>query len=258
MIEQVHIISCEHQNYRRAGQLAMLDYFNYKLDMVEVIWGMHRDYHSEEEIVQSFVQMGAKHVANYSKHHPPNHSVRNWSNSVCEVHMRSLVHIVQNQKNTVVLEDDHYLCMDRRALSDKLHGLQKTVDTEIGVIQLQNRGKKANDLPIQPIEGAEDFMCGSVRSSHTALFITPYGAEKLLEYLRDPKTPQSIENALPRLLHDKKWVFSTIEPSHFVFPSRVLCGDCIGMKFTQHPNMKNRLTKEQVERNMSIIEKYKL
>ena len=258
MIEQVHIISCEHQNYRRAGQLAMLDYFNYNLNIVEVIWGMHRDYHSEEEIVQSFVQMGAKHVANYSKEFPSNHALRQWSLSSWEVHMRSLVHIVENQKKTIVLEDDHYLTMDRQALSEILHRLQKAIKTEIGVVQLQNRGKKLNHLPVQPIEGAEDFMHGSVRSSHTALFITPYGAEKLLEYLRDPKTPQSIENGLPRLLHDKKWVFSTIEPSHFVFPSRVLCGDCIGMKYTQHPEMTNRLTEENVQRNMSIIEKYKL
>ena len=45
MIEQILIGSCEHQRYRRAAQLAMLEYFMYPIEIVEIIWGWHANYH---------------------------------------------------------------------------------------------------------------------------------------------------------------------------------------------------------------------
>ena len=39
MIEQILIGSCEHQRYRRAAQLAMLEHFMYPIEIVEMLFG---------------------------------------------------------------------------------------------------------------------------------------------------------------------------------------------------------------------------
>ena len=51
MIEQIHIISCEHQHYRRAGQLAMLEHFQYPIDITDVVWGLHADLNDAETFI---------------------------------------------------------------------------------------------------------------------------------------------------------------------------------------------------------------
>lgn len=251
MIRQILIRSCEHQHYRRAGQLAMLDLFGYSLEIVDVVWGLHADYHSKEEIMESMLKMDApQKILQYSS------SV--YSFSADELMMRTLVRVQETQKNTLIIEDDHYLIMNRKLFEEKLRKLEKVVGKNFGVIQLQNRGQYTGKMPIVPIEGAEDFMRGSVRSSHTMLFVTPHGADMLLEYLRNPTTPMSIENGLPAFLYDKDWVFSTIEPEKFVHPSRVLHGESIGVKHTLDPNLKDRANQKSIDRHKHILEYYKL
>lgn len=249
MIAQIHIISCEHQSYRRAAQVVMLEYFGYDLDKVEVIWGLHLDYHSIDKVMQSFADMGVDRVKNITLKHPTRH----YGLSAQEAHVRSLTRIIETQKNTIVLEDDHYLIMPHGELYRKLENLEEVAN--IGVVQLQNRGKY-NDVPRKPVAGATDFMRGSCRSSHTALFITPYGAEKLLDFMRTGKE-FSMENGLPGELRNEPWVFSTLNPRQFIFSSKHIQGRGIGHLYTLH-GVTHRRTYKSMQEDDEVIDKFRL
>ena len=266
MVERILIISCEHQPYRRAAQVAMLERFGYHThkardwDRVDIIWGMHRDYHSEDAIIESYEQMGVMHVRGYKDTFPPEHPVRQHCESVCEAIARALVRVLETGENTIILEDDHYLVMRREALSERLSALDAVVGN-VGVVQLHSQLNDTvkNDLPETPIVGAEDFIRGSVRSSHAATFVTPSGAEELLAYIRNPETPNSIENGLPRALHAEPWLYSVYYPKvdAYVFKSTYIQGESIAVIKTQR-GLSNRRTPEQVAEQLHTIDYFRL
>ena len=257
MIEQILLTSSKHQSYRRAAQIVMLEFFGYDINKVDVIWALHRDYHSEQEVIDSFVEMGAKHVAEYPNKYAENHPYRSHSHSAMEAKARAFVRIIETGKNTIILEDDHYLIMQEPILSEKLKNLHECVSEKIGVVQLNNRGATRNSSDPYPIAKATDITRGCYRSSHTALYVTPYGAEKLLDFIRDPATREDIENALPKELGNEDWVFSVLHPEQFVFSSTYIQGDCIGLRYTRM-GIDNRRTEENMQTLENILERFRL
>ena len=259
MVEKVLFISCQ-QPYRRAAQIAFLEYFGYytpKAKDADVIYGMSPQTHTREEVIRSFEASGVTYVRRGQSEleWQPGREVRWYSEVMGEVIARALVRVLETGKNTIILEDDHYLVMRREALSERLSALDAVVGN-VGVVQLHSQLNDTvkNDLPETPIVGAEDFIRGSVRSSHSAFFVTPSGAEQLLAYIRDPETQHSIENGLPRALHAKPWLYSVYYPkvSDFIFKTYCLQGDnCMSA-------LLGRANDRELRSHRYFIEKFRL
>ena len=251
MIEQILIGSCEHQRYRRAAQLAMLEHFMYPIEIVEIIWGWHANYHDSSVYRDSLKNMGAKSFSARSLRHK-------YSLSNTETKMRVLTRIIETEKNTIMIEDDHFLIIHRCKLLNKLQNLIEKADTPVAVVQLFPR-RRVTDHPVLPIPGAEDFEHGCYGQGHHMLFVTPFGAEKLLEFMRDPNTPLSIENGMAKYLHSEPWIYSVVPEQKYNFVQQLKCvqGNSIGTLLTQSGESIRR-TDEQIERELGIIERFKL
>ena len=251
MIEQILIGSCEHQRYRRAAQLAMLEHFMYPIEIVEIIWGWHANYHDMSVYRDSLKNMGAKSFSARSLRHK-------YSQSNTEMKMRILTRIIETEKNTIMIEDDHFLIIHRCKLLNKLQNLIEKADTPVAVVQLFPR-RRVTDHPVLPIPGAEDFEHGCYGQGHHMLFVTPFGAEKLLEFMRDPNTPLSIENGMAKYLHSEPWIYSVVPEQKYNFVQQLKCvqGNSIGTLLTQSGESIRR-TDEQIERELGIIERFKL
>ena len=252
MIEQILIGSCEHQRYRRAAQLAMLEYFRYPISIIDVIWGWHADRHDPSTYRDSLEKMGGKSVSEDTSPHVK------YAQSNVEVKMRMLTRIVQTEKNTIMIEDDHFLIISRYELTEKLRNLIKKVDREVAVVQLFPR-RRVIDHPIEPVLGAEDFEHGCYASGHHMLFVTPHGAEKLLELMRDPDTPLGLESGIPQYLNNEPWIYSVLPERKRDFVKSLMCiqGASIGTLKTQTGIQRYR-TDEQIKREAQIIEHFKL
>lgn len=252
MIDQILIGSCEHQRYRRAAQLAMLEYHRYPLRIIDVVWGKHADYTDAAVILDSLRGMGAVSLRTDLKYV--------YSSSNTELKMRMLHRIMETAKNTIMIEDDHFLIIDYKTLCKKIKRLSDRIGTELGVINLFPRGaNRVSDQPVIPIAGADDFEKGCWSSGHHMLFVTPYGAERLLAYMKDPTTPTtSLENAWKHLL-DKDWIYSAIPDKKRLFVKSLSCiqGKSIGTRLTE-TGQEIRRTADQMERQERYIEHFKL
>ena len=251
MIEQILIGSCEHQRYRRAAQLAMLEHFNYPVEIVDVIWAWHADFHDPSTYIDSLEKMG---VGNYQHRYPRD----KYPLSNADVKMRMLTRIVETEKNTIMIEDDHFLIIPRDELLEKLCNLFRRARTKVAVVQLYPR-RRVIDHPVVPILGAEDFEHGCWGTGHHMLFVTPYGAEKLLECMREPKIPPSLENGMARYLNNKSWIYSVVpdQKGHFAQSLKCIQGESCGTLITKIGESIRR-SDEQIKRELSIIEHFKL
>ena len=251
MIEQILIGSCEHQRYRRAAQLAMLEYFMYPINIVDVFWGWHADYHDASMYQDSLRKMGV----DYFNDKTPRYR---YTQSNVETKMRMLTHIVETDKNTIMIEDDFFLVMLRQELAQKLQNLIKVVDTSVEVVQLYNR-TRVIDKPVKPVFDAEDFEQGCYAQGHTLIFVTPSGAEKLLAFMRDSSTPLSLENGMAESLHNEDWIYAVVPDQKHKYGKMLKCiqGDSIGTRLTQTGESIRR-TDEQIKREKRIIEHFKL
>ena len=251
MIEQILITSCEHQRYRRAAQLAMLEHFMYPIEIVDVVWGWHADLHDPSTYRDSLRKMGA----GYFNDNTPRFR---YTQSNSETKMRILTRIIETGKNTIMIEDDHFLIIPKHELTEKLHNLIKKVETEVAVVQLFPR-ERVTDHPVIPIPGAEDFEHGCYGRGHHMLFVTPYGAKKLLEFMRDPTTPLSIENGIAECLYNESWIYSVLpsQKRHFVKPLKCIQGESVGTLLTKSGESIRR-TDDQIKREKGIIEHFKL
>ena len=252
LIEQILIGSCEHQRYRRAAQLAMLEYFRYPVEITDVVWGWHADYHDASVYQDSLRNMGVDYFSVRTS------SIIRYSQSNTELKMRMLTQIVETGKNTIMVEDDHFLIMSKSKLNEKLRNLKRKAGTSVEVVQLFPRARVINQ-PILPIPEAEDFEHGCYGRGHHMLFVTPAGAEKLLEFMRDPNTLLSIENGMAKYLYDESWIYSVVptQKQHFVKSLKCIQGDSIGTLLTQSGESIRR-TDEQIEREFRVIEHFKL
>ena len=250
MIEQILIGSCEHQRYRRAAQLAMLEHFKYPIEIVDVVWGWHADLHDPSTYRDSLRKMGAGYFNSIPRYR--------YTQSNAEVKMRMLTRIIETEKNTIMIEDDHFLIMPRHELLRKLQNLINKAGTPVAVVQLFPR-KRVIDHPVLPIPGAEDFEHGCYGHGHHMLFATPDGAKKLLEFMRDPNTPLSIECGMAKYLYNRSWIYSVVpsQKQHFVQSLNCIQGESIGTLLTR-TSEDIRRTDKVIERQLSIIEKYKL
>lgn len=253
MIEKVIINSCEHQRYRRAGLIALLEHFKYPASMIDVVWGLHADYHSKEEIHESLHKNGISDAIIKTFHAEGD----DYGTSNTDAKIRCLIKIIEDNENTLICEDDHYPIIDRHQLSAEIYQLNKVTEEQLGVIQVYGRGNPINDISEEPIPGAINFMRGCNRSGHHLFFVTPFGAKKLLEYLRDPKTNGAIENALPRKLSESKWLFSTIDPKRYGNHLQSLEGNSIGVRLTEI-NVERRRTEGRIAYVKDVIERFKL
>ena len=195
--------------------------------------------------------MGAKSFSARSLRHK-------YSLSNTETKMRALTRIIETEKNTIMIEDDHFLIIHRCKLLNKLQNLIEKADTPVAVVQLFPR-RRVTDHPVLPIPGAEDFEHGCYGQGHHMLFVTPFGAEKLLEFMRDPNTPLSIENGMAKYLHSEPWIYSVVPEQKYNFVQQLKCvqGNSIGTLLTQSGESIRR-TDEQIERELGIIERFKL
>lgn len=252
MIDEILIISCEHQRYRRAANLAFLEFYGYELKIVDVIWGMHANEHTKEEINDSLHRMIGRR---YPERMDDKTHV--YAESAAEVYIRALAHITETRKNTLILEDDHFLTIEGTLLTQRLEQLNNAVGN-IGVVQLYSRGPKKSDRPEIAIPGAEHFMRGSVRSSKVCNFWTPTGAEKYLEIQKHTNGKISPENALYDFNED--WIFSTLHPEQYAFSCGYIEGDSIGYYYAKNtePGKKARRTPRQMETAINTIERFKL
>lgn len=250
MIEQVLIISCEHQSYRRAANLAFLEYYKYPIDIIDIVWGMHANYFDVDLLNSSLRNMIGRDFKN-NVEKEEKHGI-----SATEAYIRALTKVVSDNKNTLILEDDHFVLVSLHDLNGKLIQLSRIVD--IGVVQLHSRGQKLNDL--EEVLVTEDFIQGSVRSSKVCNFWTPEGAKKFLTAIQSEKIGVSPENTLPCHLYDRNWVFSARNPDKYrkyAFHCKYLDGDSIGYYYTIS-GYQERRTEKQVKQSISIIEKFKL
>ena len=250
MVEQILIGSCEHQRYRRAAQLAMLEYFRYPIEMIDVAYGYHADFYDTSIVIDSLKNMGMK-----PRPLTPRYK---YNISVTELKARMLTRIIETGKNTIMVEDDHCLVISKYDLNNKLRNLTKKVDISPEVIQMYPR-KRNIDHPVIPIPEAEDFEHGCYGGGHLMLFITPFGAEKLLEFMRDPKTPLSLENGMAKFLGNEPWIYSVVpdQKRNFVKSLEYIEGESIGIMLTK-TGQSIRRTDERIERSKRIIEHFKL
>ena len=250
MIEQILIGSCEHQRYRRAAQLAMLEYFRYPVEITDVVWGWHADYHDASVYQDSLKNMGVDYFSTSSR--------LRYSQSNTELKMRMLTQIVETGKNTIMVEDDHFLIMSKSKLNEKLRNLKRKAGTSVEVVQLFPRARVI-DQPVLPIPEAEDFEHGCYGQGHLMLFVTSSGAESLLDFLRDSKTPLSLENGMAQCLYNQSWIYSVVpdQKQHFVKNLDCIQGESIGTLLTKTGESIRR-TEERIEKERSIIEHFKL
>ena len=259
MIEQILITSCEHQSYRRGAGLAFFEYFGYDLNIIDIVWGLHGDYYSAEEIntaMESIIGRPFEDAYQFP------HDI-----SCHEAYLRGIQTVINTNKNTILMEDDHYLIVPAKELNNKLENLDriaKTMDRKIGVVQLHTVGNH-NGQPEIPIPGAEDFCFGSTRGSRTANFWTPHGAALYMEAMLSGRSGSvNPENDLPLRLYAEPWVFSIYNPDDtgghigkFVFRNKWLDGDSLGYRFTKE-GIEKRRSPERMAQNEMILEKFKL
>ncbi len=255
MIEQILIGSCEHQRYRRAAQLAMLENYRYPLDIVDVVWGWHADFYDISIYLDSLDKMGAGYVKKSKSIHLLQHK---YSLSNNEVKMRMLVRIVETELNTIMIEDDHFLNILMYDLTAKLNNLMKKASTDVEVVQLYPRSRVI-DYPVKAIAEAEDFEHGIYSTGHHMLFVTPQGAENLLQFMRSPKTPLGIENGMVQYLQEESYIYSVVpsKKNEYVKSLKCIQGMSAGSLITKSGEAIRR-TDEQIERDLYFIEHFKL
>lgn len=252
MIDQILIGSCEHQRYRRAAQLAVLELLGYPLHIIDVVWGFHADYHDSSAYHNILEAM------NIPVHQKEKQRYR-YTQSNVAVKAEILSRIIASGKNTMMVEDDHVLKTPYTDLCDKINGLDISIKSKLGVINFYPRGSRyAAAPPIVCIEGAEDFEQGCWANGHHMVFITPYGAKQLLEFLREPSTPCSIEHGW-KFLGNKDWIYSVVpaQRSCFVQELRCIQSDSIGTRLTQSGEDVRR-TSEQIAQDYHIIRHFRL
>lgn len=261
MIDKILIISCEHQRYRRAGQIAALELGGYPLDKLEIIWGNHRNKYSDIELVDMLVQNGlTNHKAILDL--PENNQMRYYSLSILEAHVRAFKIIASEKINAIILEDDILLKINYRDLTDKLEKLTDVVDVGICQLKYAYRGigtiEHRKEVILKPVIDAPDFAYGSFSNSSDFLFVTSMGAEKILDYLSTTKQFCSIETHLPCYLYKEPWIFSVVSPESWHLQTH-LQGDSIAMWHTEKAELTDRQPDKNIKsKNMGFIEKFRL
>ena len=261
MIDQIILTSCEHQRWRRAGAIAVMNYFGYTTDMIEVIWGLHADEIAMEKIVESFNEMGMDHnvesVAKRFRKDP-------YGYSNFELKTRTLHYIRETGKRSIILEDDYYLVMPYGVLNSKLKNLCKMAGP-VHLINLWPRGTIKNDVPHFPIVGAEDFMRGCNKNGHCMLYVTPEGADAMLESLKEihktkPYLPTEFvlrQDNMCRLPSVFSAVLGDQAGNPFGWKCNSLDGDSIGLRLTQS-NISERRSPKQIATALDTIERFRL
>ncbi len=219
--EKVLATSCEDQWYRRASQIGALEALEFPVheDIYEVVWVKPYGEYSTEELLVSFEELGFdawKEVLNLDDAN----IMKYWDLSLLEVQIRGLLRCVDVQKNVLLISDDVRFTKTYHDLYNILNSLvNATRDTpnRVGICQLDygvdphGAYSKARSYAHNVVPGPSEFFQGVLGQSVSALFVTPYGAEKVLAFLRNPPRLTTLEVMPPLYWYKEDWMYTIVQ-----------------------------------------------
>ena len=263
MIDNILVISSEHQPYRRAAQIAACELGKYPIDRLKIIWANHRHHHSENELIEMIAEHGLENYREVLNINTPEWDFRHYYLSIFEANVRTFRTCVDTNTYAIILQDDFLLKIPYEDIAEKIEQLLNVVGEQV-FLQLdysydsyQHEWENRDDS-IRPVKGTLDFVHGCLGASEHALYVTPQGAARMLHYLSTTEHMESVESHLPRHLYNADWVYSALRPETFVHHASALQGDSIGVWHNKQNFLPNREPQGAEAKQMGIIEKYKL
>ena len=271
--KKVVVTSLEDQWYRRCAQISILEALHFPItqkDLYHVIWAKPFKEVGAEPLVASLVDMGFTH---WQKILEPGaisekHMIKYYDLSLFEVQMRALQYCLGTDQNILLLADDIYFTIDYQTLSGMLHRLVDTTEklnAPVGFCQLtygadpDNRHTEAH-RHITVHRETRNFLQGVLASGAAALFVTPYGAQQVLRFLKDPESRIDTLEVMPPLYwYDKTWMY-TVAQRDLVRSITAMNGESISALVDDHKHIsKGRLHHtERRKQSYSFFEKYRI
>ena len=247
--DKVVSISLENQWYRRCAQISILEVLHFPMldGLYHVVWAKNFEECGQEPIVASLVDMGFKHWEQIlSNPNSVSTHIRYHDLSLFEAQMRALQYCLETEQNILLIADDVYFTQTYSEIKKALHNLvevTKKTQAPVGVCQLtygadpNGKYSKARAHVKTPLESRE-FLQGVMGQSTSALFVTPFGARKVLNFLKKEGAPIEVLEVMPPLYwYSKKWMYTTTQRGLVRFIS-AMNGHSLAAKVEEHEELK--------------------
>lgn len=246
--EKVVVTSCEDQWYRRCSQIGILEALGFPIiekDLYHVIWAKPFDDCGEEALIAFLVDMGFENWKDVAKF-PESSVMRHYDLSLIEVQIRGLQYCLETNQKILLLQDDVWFTKKFNDIYAPLqHLVNVTAETDpVGICQLdygadpEGRYSVARGQTRTVRGGMPEFWQGSMGQSTAAIFLTPYGAERILAFLKTAKDASltTLEVMPPLFWYNEPWMY-TVAQRNWARYLDSMNGHNISAKVDEHEHM---------------------
>ena len=214
MIDKMLVLTSDHQYYRRSGLLATLRVADAPIENLDFLFSYHSNDYSDAALLGKFKEIG------YNLQWQSTDKVMACDLSRILMERIVLKKIVEGQTRTLYMHDDFHFNIKYAQFIEELEQLAAVVDDDIDIISFINRkrdvdrdkmkfGEKKPPI-LTPVEGAEKFVYGCPYDNGGVYFISPKGAQRLLDEIPDD-SPNEIDEIISYIIYEEKGVYALNE-----------------------------------------------
>ena len=255
MIDKILVLTSEHQYYRRSGLLATLRVAGAPIDKLEFLFSYHANDYSDAVLLEKLRGLGY----NYNWNPITETIAKSCILSQVLMERIALQQIVETQERTLFMHDDFYFNIKYAQFISELEQLASVSDDAIDIISFINhtrdvkrdKEKFREKTPpmIRCVAGAEMFVYGCPYDNGGVWFISPAGAQQLLDEMID--VPNLIDDVISFIIYEERGIYAlrAEEKYNFFLNVREFEAESIGY-YMQDPARQEKL--------LAPLKKYKL
>lgn len=229
-IHKFYSISLKRQPYRRAAQIGALEVMGYPLDDLQFVDAYDFHDYDNEEFIDIAIEKGYL-IYEKVKDFPEDSDFRRYDGCILLSDLLALEKIVEDDKPSIVLEDDAYFKVKYERLCLHLESLWNALPEPPEIVMLSFNPDISIHADCQTVPGtAGYFVGGAMANGFVATVFTPTGAARILDYHRHPDNQiHSMECCLQLPFGKHPNLYSVSKPDIFIGVSSLQGGSVQGM-----------------------------